>query len=213
VTKALVGLDYMYEQDITLERFAWNDSIEGKEKLRVCFIDTVENYPPAKSVQNGLRLVCEKLEMAGHYVERIPVETWKDPSWQDLLVNNKYITCHMARNQRETLNKNILSGEVIGMSLLINTPQWLAKVACWALANVLGRKTEAFQLEVASTLLSSNQYMKKIGFLELFRSKVGTTMTNGDFDALLLPGGMMPAYPKGNGFNLTHLQTISMLPN
>jgi len=73
--------------------------------------------------------------------------------------------------------------------------------------------SEAYQLEVASTLLSSNHYMKKIGYLELFRSKIGSLMTKNDFDALLLPGGMLPAYSKKNAFSLTHLQTISMLPN
>lgn len=55
--------------------------------------------------------------------------------------------------------------------------------------------------------------MKKIGYLELFRSKIGSVMVKNDFDALLLPGGMMPAYSKKNAFNMTHLQTISMLPN
>jgi len=117
VTKALVGLDHMYEQDIQLERIKWDDGPSQKTKLRVCYIDLVENYEPANSVKNALRLTVEELQKAGHYVERIPVEQWESPSWKDLLVNNKYITCHMARNQRETLNRNILSGEVIGMNL------------------------------------------------------------------------------------------------
>jgi len=38
-------------------------------------------------------------------------------------------------------------------------------------------------------------------------------MKQKDFDAMILPGGMMPAFPKGMGKKLTFCQAASFLPN
>jgi len=60
----------MYEMDLTLDKREWGYCEDSKKwinngeyygiqreegKLRVCYIDKIEEYPPAKSVKNAMK--------------------------------------------------------------------------------------------------------------------------------------------------------------
>ncbi len=55
--------------------------------------------------------------------------------------------------------------------------------------------------------------MTKIGWWEDLRGKIYNIMRQGEYDSLLLPGGMVPAYPAGQSKHYAFCQTIFQMPN
>lgn len=98
----------MYERDVQCEKIPWNNNFldNSKEKLRICYIDTVEDNEPTLGVKNAQKIVLDKLKKAGHHVEKIPVETWKEPTWLELMFNNKYLSIQLMRLMNDCLKDN-----------------------------------------------------------------------------------------------------------
>lgn len=223
----------MYEKDLNLTKLAWNHSeneptyssyLKGggqslslqkpsqSKKMKFCYIDKFEDYPLSKPVKVALETTIETLKRNGHKVERIDVEKWQNPTWKFYLENNMRITSHMIRNTKELLDKNILSKECFLLNIFLNMPCFVSSLLLKTM-NFLGCKKEAEKLKIFLTVDNGKTIMQRVGWWESFRSKMYNLMRMGEYDCLLLPGGLVPAYPVGKSRNYTFLQEIFQLPN
>ena len=88
--------------------------------MKFCYIDKIEKYPLSEPIKNALNMTIDKLKQAGHIVEKIDVENWKEPNWQSYLDNNKYIISHILSTYKDTLHRNFLSNESYYLDLIWN---------------------------------------------------------------------------------------------
>ena len=231
VTKCQVENEKMYENDSEITKLAWNhsesygtysdflnegtqtlDLNKANKKLRFCYIDKIEDFPQSKPIKLALETTIEILKKNGHQVDKIEVEKWDSPNWKFYIDNIKIISCHMIQNQKENMDENILTNEPFLANLVQNTPS----VVSWLIVKsqkILGYQKEAEQLEILFTHDNARDLMEKLGWWEEFRGKIYNIMRQGQYDSLLLPGGLVPAYPLGKAKDFGFLQSIFMFPN
>lgn len=132
----------MYEKDLELTKLTWNHSKnyptysnflktggessdlikpDTNKKLRFCYIDKIEEYPLSKPIKKALDTTIELLRKNGHQVDKIDVEKWTNPTWEFYMINNKSISCQMVRNQKQIMDKNILTNEPFILNGVQNT--------------------------------------------------------------------------------------------
>lgn len=215
ITKELCNMDYMYKNQIDLIKKDWDEStIYSKKKLRVCYIDTSIDYEVSLPIKNAMKKSVELLKSKGHIVDRIDVDLWKNPTWDDLMYNNKYVMCQMARNQAPSFGNEILANEARQIySSVCKVNQFVLRITGFLCQYVIGWHLLAKNLKLVYNKLNGTEYIARLEKLRIFRGKIRQIMQDGNYNGQMLPGGMVPAHPVGMSKEICPLQAIYILPN
>jgi fatty acid amide hydrolase len=191
----------MYLRDPTLAPVHFgNDGGRGsKSRLRVGYFVFDGWFECAEACARAVEQAREALQNAGH--ELVPFQVPDPYEYVRLYISVISADGHM-RNLRSGLEGEDLLPEYSFMSRVSKMPLWLRNSLVWLHATILGNERVAHVLKAGKSR-DAYEFWNIARDVQKYRYLFVASMEEQGLDALLCPGGTLPALPHGESSHLS----------